>query len=159
MFKFIRNIFKRKKKERVLIEDNLLNNEFYSILKLVSGEEILSLIIVDDNEDDPIVILQSPIIVKLVHNQQGTFLKVKPWIEMSNEDIFIMKMDKIMTMTEVKDQKLIQVYDNYNREEIDSNGDSIDVYTSSDKVKPSSKMGYISSVEDARKKLENLFKS
>ena len=56
-----------------------------------------------------------------------------------------------------KDAKLIAIYDNY----IDSEGDSeniIDMHTSNGKVKITDQMGYISSVEDARKKFEELFK-
>ena len=61
-------------------------------------------------------------------------------------------------MTETHDDKLIEIYKNYLEDE-----DDIDVYTPSNensqgKVKPSEKMGYISSVEDARKKLEDIYK-
>ena len=51
------------------------------------------------------------------------------------------------------DEKAVKFYNDYINDD-----DSVDVYSPSGKVKPSSKMGYISSVEDARKKLENLFK-
>ena len=130
-----------------------MGEEFYAIIKLVSGEEILSLVSVDENDGDPVIVLQNPITMKAFHNQHGMHLKVKPWIEMANDDFFMIKLDKIITMTETKDKRLIDVYNNYIEEE-----DSIDVYNPSGKVKPSSKMGYICSVEDARKKLENLFK-
>jgi hypothetical protein len=130
-----------------------MGEEFYAIIKLVSGEEIFSLISVDENDGDPVIVLQNPITMKAFHNQHGSHLKVKPWIEMSDDDFFIIKLDKVITMTESKDKRLIHIYNNYINDE-----DTIDVYNPSGKVKPSSKMGYISSVEDARKKLENLFK-
>ena len=133
-----------------------MGEEFYAIIKLISGEELLSLVMVDENNGDPIIVLQNPVTVKTFHNHQGSFLKVKPWIEMSNDDFFMIRLDKVITMTETKDKKLINIYNNYLEDD-----NSIDVYNSSKesgKVKPSSKMGYISSVEDARKKLENLFK-
>ena len=130
-----------------------MEEEFYCILKLVSGEEILSLVMVDENDGDPVVVLQNPITIKTLHNQQGTYLKVKSWMELSSDDFFIVKLDKIITMTETKDKRLIDIYNNYIEDE-----DSIDVYNPSGKVKPSSKMGYIASVEDSRKRLERLFK-
>ena len=130
-----------------------MGEEFYAIIKLVSGEEILSLVMVDENEGDPVIVLQNPITMKAFTNQHGTHLKVKPWIEMSDDDFFMVKLDKIITMTETKDKRLINIYNDYVNDD-----DSIDVYNPAGKVKPSSKMGYISSVEDARKKLENLFK-
>jgi hypothetical protein len=129
-----------------------MQEEFYSIIKLVSGEEVLSLISIDENDGDPLVILQNPICIKMIESSQGLYVKVKSWMELSDDDFFIVRPDKIITMTETKDENLIEIYNNY----IEDN-DSIEVHTPSGKVKPSSKMGYVSSVEEARKSLENLY--
>jgi hypothetical protein len=129
-----------------------MGDEFYSIIKLVSGEEIFSLIMIDENDGDPVIILQNPVVMKVIHSGQASYIKVKPWMEIPNDDFFVIKLDKVLTMTETKDKKVIELYNNYLSE------DSIDVYNPGGRVKPSEKMGYISSVEDARKKLENLFK-
>lgn len=130
-----------------------MGEEFYAIIKLISGEEILSLIMIDENDGDPVVVLQNPVTMKAYHNHNGMHIKVKSWMEMSNDDFFIIKLDKIITMTETSDERLISIYNNYIEQD-----DTIEVYNSSGKVKPSSKMGYISSVEDARKSLERIFK-
>ena len=37
-----------------------MEEEFYAIIKLVSGEEIMALVSVDDNDNDPILICQNP---------------------------------------------------------------------------------------------------
>jgi hypothetical protein len=134
-----------------------MGEEFYAIIKLVSGEEIFSLVSVDENDGDPIVILQDPITMKLLHNSHGTHIKIKSWIELSTEDFFILRPDKIITMSESKDPKLIAIYTNYLEEESDFESGSIES-TDSNKTKPTKKMGYISSVESARKKLEDIFK-
>jgi hypothetical protein len=130
-----------------------MGEEFYCILKLVSGEEILSLVMIDENDGDPIVILQNPVTMKAFQNHQGAHIKVKPWMELASDDFFMIRMDKIITMTETKDKRLIEIYDDYIKDE-----DSVEVYTPGGAVKPSSKMGYIASVEDARKSLERIFK-
>jgi hypothetical protein len=130
-----------------------MGEEFYCILKLVSSEEILSLIMIDENDGDPIIILQNPIIIKPVTTSTGdSYVKIKPWIEMSTDDMFLIKLDKVITMTETKDVKLIQLYEHY------INEDSIEVYKPEGQVKPTSSMGYVSSVEEARKNLESIFK-
>jgi len=129
-----------------------MGEEFYCVIKLVSGEEIFSLVCIDENDGDPLVILQNPVIMKMMTNHLGIYLKVKPWMELASDDFFILRLDKIITMTESNDQAIISVYDHYLNED---DSESID---STGKVKLSDKMGYISSVEDARKKLENLFK-
>ena len=131
-----------------------MGDEFYAILKLVSGEEIFSLIVVDnENENDTVIVLQNPVLMSTNTTANGTFIKVKPWMELPNDDIFIIGLDKVITMTESKDEKLITLYNHYNN---DTNIDIIDKKTGL--TKPNYEMGYISSVEDARRKLEKLFK-
>lgn len=130
-----------------------MGDEFYCILKLVSGEEILSLVMIDENDGDTIIILQNPVVMKPVMTPTGeSYVKIKPWMELSSDDMFLIRLDKVITMTETKDVKLIQLYEHY------VNDDSIEVYKPAGQVKPSSSMGYVSSVEKARKNLENIFK-
>ena len=39
-----------------------MGDEFYAIIKLVSGEELLALVSIDENDGDPLVVMQNPII-------------------------------------------------------------------------------------------------
>jgi hypothetical protein len=59
-------------------------------------------------------------------------------------------------MSESKDAKLIAIYDNFIEDEQDET--MIDVYQPNGEVQITNTMGYISSVEDARKKFEEIFK-
>ena len=90
-----------------------MGEDFYCILKLISGEEILSLISVDENDGDPIVVLQNPVIMELVNRKDVSYVKVRPWMELPSDDFFMIKLDKIITMTETTDKKLIDVYTKY----------------------------------------------
>lgn len=128
-----------------------MGDEFYAAIKLVTGEEIFSLVCIDENEGDPIIILQNPVIMKVMSNHIGQYVKVKPWMEIPNDDFFIVKYDKIVTMTEIKEGQMIDFYERYiNDEDVDIEMDG--------KVKISDKMGFISTVDDARKSLENIFR-
>jgi len=101
-----------------------MGEEFVAIIKLVSGEEILASVCVDETGEEPIIIVHTPVTMKMINN--GMYVKIKPWMELADDDMFVFRTDKIITMSEVKvDQK----------------------------------MGYVSSVEDARKSLENIFKN
>tara|TARA_B100000214_G_scaffold331786_1_gene272928 strand:+ start:2074 stop:2490 length:417 start_codon:yes stop_codon:yes gene_type:complete len=131
-----------------------MGEEFYAIIKLVSGEEVFSLIMVDDEEENPIIIMQNPIIIKMLHSPQGSFIKIKPWMELSEEDFFMIRLDKVLTMTESTNEKLIEIYNDHIS---DDSSSEIEI-NSQGKVKPDSKMGYVSTVEDARKSLETLYK-
>jgi len=128
-----------------------MGDEFYAVIKLVTGEEIFSLVSVDENDDDPIIILQNPVTIKSFNHHGNTIIKIKPWIELSTDDIFVIRYDKIITMTESKDKKLIEIYNKY----IEGEGD--ETIEDSNQVDISTTIGYVSSVEEARKSLENLY--
>ena len=132
-----------------------MGEEFYSVLKLTTGEEIFSLISIDENDGDPIVLLQNPVIIKTINTLNGSFIKVKPWMEIPDVDFFIIKPDKIVTMTEVNDSSMIDIYNNYLE---DSDETLSENFGDNNQTKITNKMGYISSVEEARKNLEKIFK-
>ena len=131
-----------------------MEDEFHAIIKLVSGEEIFSLVSVDEtNEENPFVILQNPVIMKLVNGPNGHFIKIKPWMELIEDELFIIKLDKIITISETKDSKLIAIYNHHHSPENNNN-----FYKADGSIKPNKDMGYISSVNDARQKLEGVYK-
>ena len=130
-----------------------MEEEFYSIIKLVSGEEIFALVSVDENDENPVLLLQNPVIMSTIHTPGGSMVKVKPWMDMTDETMFIIRLDKVITMIESKDKKLIDVYNNYNEDTDEEENMFLD-----GSVMPTPKMGYLSSVKDARKDLEDLFK-
>jgi hypothetical protein len=127
-----------------------MGEEFYAAIKLVTGEEIFSLISIDENDGDPIVILQDPVIMKVFTNHVGTYVKIKPWMEIPDDDFFLIKLDKVITMTEIKNQSTIDFYLRY------LSDDNVDIEIDG-KVTISDKMGYLGSVESSRKFLENIF--
>jgi hypothetical protein len=128
-----------------------MQEEFHGVVKLITGEEIFGLVSIDENDGDPVIMLQSPVIMKVFNNPTGQYVKIKPWLEIPEEDIFLIKYDKIITMTEVKNEQMIQFYDRY------LSDDDFD-FEIDGRVNLSNHMGLLSTVEDARKKLEEIFK-
>ena len=128
-----------------------MGEEFHAVIKLVTGEEIFALVSVDENDGDPILLLMNPVVMKVMRNHVGQYVKVKPWMEISTDDLYVIKYDKIVTMTEVKEEETIQFYNRY------LNDDDVD-FEDDGRTKISDKMGYISTVHDAREMLENLYK-
>ena len=43
-----------------------MGEEFHAVLKLITGEEIFSLVSVDENDGDSIIMLSNPVIMKTV---------------------------------------------------------------------------------------------
>ena len=128
-----------------------MGEEFHAVIKLVTGEEIFALVSVDENDGDPILLLMNPVVMKVMRNHVGQYVKVKPWMEIPTDDLFVIKYDKIITMTEVKEEETIKFYNRY------LNDDDVD-FEEDGRTKISDKMGYISTVDDAREMLENLYK-
>lgn len=127
-----------------------MSDEFYGVIKLVTGEEIFALCSVDDNNGAPMVLVQSPVTMKVLSNGTGQYVKVKPWLELATEDIYLINYERIITMSEVKDKKMIEFYDRYLEE------DDVDVEIDG-KVSINDKMGYLSTVSEARTMLEKLY--
>ena len=129
-----------------------MGDEFYAVLKLVTGEEIFALVSVDENDGDPIIMLSNPVVMKMLYNGAGQYVKVRPWLELPTEDLFLMKYDKIVTMSEISDKQMIKFYNRY------LNEDDVDIELDG-KVSLNPKMGLLTTVEDARQSLENIFNS
>jgi hypothetical protein len=124
---------------------------FYAILKLTSGEEIISKVCAFEENDDILVVLDSPITVNLVgfQNTNKPLIKVTPWMSLIENEIHIINRKHIITMSELKDKSLINIHMQYIR----------DKNKQSNETTITSEMGYITSIEDARKNLEKLYQS
>jgi hypothetical protein len=68
-------------------------------------------------------------------------------MDIPKDNFYIIKFDKVITMTEIFDKTTINIYRKYLNDESTENG----------RVELTTEMGYISSVEDARKRLEESF--
>ena len=134
----------------------MTGSDFHATIKLITGEEIFALVSVDHKEEDPVIIIQSPVIMKVLSTGKGQIMKIRPWLDVPGDDIYIIKYDRIITMSEVKDKMIISMYTTYCDEGDFDFGEFINEESSNHEV--TKQMGYISNVEDARKKLEDLFK-
>ena len=128
-----------------------MEEDFYAIIKLISGEEILSKVCPCDEDDRIMLILDNPITMESVTIRQLgiSTIKVSPWIKFADDSMFIMDMEKVITMTEITDEDLIKMHQKFVRER----------NKKSNKSELTSKMGYLSSIADARISLEKLYKS
>lgn len=128
-----------------------MEEDFYAVIKLVSGEEIFSKVCPCDEDDRIILILDNPITMESITIRQLglSTIKVSPWIKFSDDSMFVMDMEKVITMTEVIDDDLIKIHQKFVREK----------NKKTNKTKVTSKMGYLSTIADARVSLEKLYRS
>ena len=129
-----------------------MGEEFHGVIKLVTGEEIFGLISVEENDlGNPVVLVQTLVTMKVLSHGAGQYVKIKPWLELADEDMYLIAYDRIITMSQVKDKQMIEFYTRYLEE------DGVD-FEVDGKVKINEQMGYISTVEKSRKLLEELYK-
>ena len=128
-----------------------MEDDFYAIIKLISGEEILSKVCPCDEDDRIMLILDNPITMESITIRQLgiSTIKVSPWLKFADDSMFIMDMEKVITMTEINDEDLIKMHQKFVREK----------NKKSNKSELTSKMGYLSTIADARITLEKLYKS
>ena len=67
--------------------------DFYATIKLITGEEIFALISIDNEEDEPVIIMHNPVVMKVLSTGKGSMMKIRPWLEVPGDDVYIMKYD------------------------------------------------------------------
>lgn len=129
-----------------------MEDDFYASIKLISGEEIFSKVSVCEEEDRTFLLLSNPVTFQEVKMKKwGTIgYKVEPWLKTSSDDMFILDMNRVLTISESDNLEVINVYQQYVR--------GSDVDPSSSKSPLNREMGYISSVIEAKEVLEKLYK-
>ena len=128
-----------------------IEEDFYATLKLKSGEEIFAKVAASEEDDRTILIVFNPIIVSEIKGRSGIVgYKLEPWLKTTTEDMFILNVNDVLTMSESSDIEMIIMDQNYVRQ-------SEKEYNNYSKL--NRKMGYISNVNDAKEILEKIFKS
>ena len=127
-----------------------IEDDFYATIKLNSGEEVFAKVAASEEEDRTMLILHTPVTVSEIKNKGGLLgYKVEPWLKTTRDDMFIINLDNVLTLSESSDMEMIMMYQHYLR-------DSQREYHNQHRL--NRRMGYISNVNDAKENLEKLFK-
>ena len=128
-----------------------MEDDFYATIKFKNGEEIFAKVSASEEEDRTMLVLSNPVMATEVKAKGGLVgYKVEPWLKTTKEDLFIINMADVLTISESSDVHMISMFQQFVQD--------------SDKMKKgepkiSRKMGYISNVNDAKDILEKLYKS
>ena len=127
-----------------------IEEDFYCTLKLKTGEEIFAKIAASEEEDRTMLIISSPIIVSEIKNRSRTVgYKVEPWLKTSKDDMFIINLSDVLTLSESSDIEMIIMYQSYVRQSSREENNQ---------PRMNRRMGYVSNVTDAKEILEKIFK-
>ena len=118
--------------------------EFLAAIKLVSGEELLSMVTSVHDENGDYLIVENAIEVEevmLPNKQAGA--KVQPWMKFSREEQFVIPKEHIITIVEVAEEVAVFYHMSLRKLNTDFITDA---------------KGKISTVDEARFKLDKIFK-
>lgn len=128
----------------------MIEDDFYASIKLkYTGEEIFGKVAASEEEDRTMLLVSNPIVISEVKARgRSAGYKMEPWLKTSTEDMFILNMDDVLTMSESTNIEMICYYEDYVHKMHKSNHSELD-----------RKMGYLGTVEETKKSLEKLFKA
>jgi predicted RNA-binding protein with RPS1 domain len=128
-----------------------MEDDFYASIKLKTGEEIFARVLPCDEENKITLIVTNPIMITSVRGRgDSSGYKIEPWMKTTTEDMFVIKMDDIITMSETSDIEIIMIHQSFVQRIDDMKNQRPNI---------SRKMGYLSNVNDAKELLEKIFKN
>ena len=141
-----------------MLEDT---EENLCFIKLVSGEELIAMTSKIEEDDLTLVILNHPLEISVIQQKGSNVpkgIKFDHWLKFSDEFVFTLNFDKIITISKVKNTNLTYMYKKF----VSKFGCKDLIHgtsESSNERKMNKNIGMIGTVEETRKKLENIFKS
>lgn len=128
-----------------------MEEDFYASIKLKTGEEIFARVLPCEENQKITLLVTNPITVENYKNRSGIQgYKIEPWMKTTTEDMFLIKMEDVITIIENNDMEMIMMHQSYVRKISNMKNDDQNI---------SRKMGYISNVNDAKKLLEKIYKN
>ena len=126
----------------------MIEDDFYATVKFKSGEEIFAKVAATE-EDRTMLLVSNPITVQEIKSRSGSIgYKLEPWLKTTTDDMFVIKLEDVLTMSESSDIEMIMMYQDYIRQ---SNRES------NNQSNISRNMGYLGNVNDTKELLEKIF--
>ena len=128
----------------------MIEDDFYGTIKFKNGEEIFAKVAASEEGDRTMLIVHTPVMVSEVKAKGGLVgYKVEPWLKTSREDMFIINMGNILTLSESSDIEMIGLYQNFLEDFKKEQQKNTQI---------NRKMGYLATVNAARGYLEKMYK-
>ena len=127
----------------------MIEEDFYATVKFKSGEEIFAKVAASEEEDRTMLVISYPIIVKEIKGRSGVVgYKIEPWLKTTSDDMFIVNLSDILTLSESSDIEMIMMYQDYLRSSDKESHNQASLNRS---------MGYLGTVNDTKEILEKIF--
>ncbi len=129
-----------------------MEEEFFAAIKLTTGEELIAKVCYMNEEDT--LLVDNPMVVKKIVQKKGGLaiegFHLKEWMTATYDNLFIIKMNQVVTITEL--DKKIEVFYLQHLQQDDNPIQNIEKGLTR-------QMGYLGSVQETKKILENIYKN
>ena len=130
--------------------------EFYGVVKLVNGEEVLGKCVLTQDHEETLCFIQNPVAVQLVEREiddrkLARGIGFSKWMQLSDEDFYVIREKDIITISSMS-KECIFMYDSFLK------GESPDMRKEKMEQDPTKHIGYLGSVDTARSLFEKIYK-
>lgn len=136
------------------------DEEFYFVAKLVSGDQIIGQGFAVEEDGMTQIFVTDPVQIEVVtKNTSSATVKgvsMNKWMQFSSEDFFVINEKSIISIAGLSDEMMFMYKLFIKKSSSDS---SIEESIKDSEVHLDNQMGYVSSVDEARRKLEKIYKS
>ena len=129
-----------------------MEDEFFAAIKLTTGEELIAKVSYMNEEDT--LLVDNPMVVEKIVQRRGNQaiegFHLREWMTATYESMFVIKMNQVVTITEL--DKKIEVFYLQHLQQDDNPIQNIEKGLTR-------QMGYLGSVQETKKILENIYKN
>ena len=130
--------------------------EFYGVLKLINGEEVLGKAVLTDDHGESLCFIQNPVAVEMIekeveNDRLARGIGFSKWMQLSDEDFYVIREKDILTISAMSKQ-CIFMYESYLK------GESPDSRRERMEQEPNKHLGYLGSIDSARSLFEKMYK-
>ena len=131
-----------------------MEDDFYATIKFKSGEEVFARVAASEENDRTMLVVHNPIVISELKGKHGiSGYKVEPWLKTTQEDMFIVNLQDVLTLSESADMHMILMHQNFIKDSEES------LNHSRNHSRLNKRMGYLGTVKDTKEQLEKIFKN
>ena len=134
-----------------------MEEEFYASMKLTSSEEVVAKVCYD-HDDDVIIAFHPRVVEKVEMNKRNMIVEgivFDDWMNATDEDMFIIPRNQIITMVEL-DERIKGFYEDHLSDK-SLYRKSRSKESNSKRQNPKNHQGYLGSIKEAKRNLEEIY--
>ena len=138
------------------------DEEFYGIIKLSNGEEILGKSVLTNDQGESLIFVQDPVCIQVVNKDLGEGKMMRgmgfhKWMQLSDEEFFILREKDIIAVASMN-KEVVLMYETFLSQQDPASEEAKAQRHAKRKSDIKNAQGYIGKISEARVILERIFR-